>query len=151
MQSITCSCIMDRSIFLLESFSNLLLISNAIIWTHQELGWLVITCKITDICCIVDEYYCKVMLKHYFTQRYESVFDCNIIVRIIQENMLHWIMQSKNFKMHVTLEQKFDSNKPGSMFLFRVYIWKRNVVPKIHLSMHLAGEMANPFHLNLLW
>lgn len=98
MQSITCSCIMDRSIFLLESFSNLLLISNAIIWTHQELGWLVIACKITDICCIVDEYYCKVMLKHYFTQRCESVFDCNIIVCIIQENMLHWIMQSKTSK-----------------------------------------------------
>ena len=29
--SYTCSCIMDRSIFLLESFSNLLLINNAII------------------------------------------------------------------------------------------------------------------------
>ena len=41
--SYTCSCIMDRSIFLLEFFSNLLLISNAIIWTHQDLGWLVIT------------------------------------------------------------------------------------------------------------
>ena len=51
--SSTWSCIMDRSIFLLESFSNLLLISNAIISTHQHLGWLVITYKITVTCCII--------------------------------------------------------------------------------------------------
>lgn len=35
---LTCNCIMDLSILLLESFSNLLLISNAVICTHQALG-----------------------------------------------------------------------------------------------------------------
>lgn len=40
----TCSCIMDLSIRLVESFSNLLLINNAVICIHQALGLLVITC-----------------------------------------------------------------------------------------------------------